>query len=353
MIKFSICIPNFNYANYIGQTIESVLCQTYKDFEIVIVDNASTDNSWQVIQTYASKDDRIKAYRNSYNIGFSLNLDRAASLANNEFLLMLSSDDTMKPTALEKYHSILLQIEKKYWEKILLCSAIDIIDSNSIVTDTWYKNRFHDLSPVSIFNLTEFDANIFEYNATELMRDIFPRFSVPGPFNSTLYSKGLYECVGGYSSNNPIGPDAHFAYKCLFMDASVIFYNKPLFNYRVHNSSQLSLVSKQRNINVLFDRFIFSNAYSDDQLSKIGLKREDYQRATIETDCIRGAINALGSGDWIYATQHVNFAYAAYPHIAFRHVKLNLLKAFLVTGPFAILVVKLIYFFRFKQGYFK
>ena len=54
-ISFSICIPNFNYGGYIGRTIDSVLNQDYQNFEIIIVDNASTDNSWEVISSYAKK----------------------------------------------------------------------------------------------------------------------------------------------------------------------------------------------------------------------------------------------------------------------------------------------------------
>ena len=57
-ISFSICIPNFNYAQYIGETIQSVLDQTYQNFEIIIADNASTDNSVEVVQSF--DDNRIR-----------------------------------------------------------------------------------------------------------------------------------------------------------------------------------------------------------------------------------------------------------------------------------------------------
>ena len=61
--SFSICIPNYNYAQYIGQTIESVLNQTYQNFEIIVVDNASTDNSVEVVKAFI--DPRIKLYKNN------------------------------------------------------------------------------------------------------------------------------------------------------------------------------------------------------------------------------------------------------------------------------------------------
>ena len=78
-MKFSICIPNFNYERYIGRTIRSVLEQSHEDLEILIADNASTDRSVEVIQSI--KDARIHVRVNACNVGFAGNLDRAASNA--------------------------------------------------------------------------------------------------------------------------------------------------------------------------------------------------------------------------------------------------------------------------------
>src|SRR5512142_3007624 len=97
---FSICIPNFNYARYIGETIKSVLDQTYPNYEIVVVDNASTDNSVEIVRSFGS--DRIRLFQNEYNVGFAPNLDRAAMRALHPYIIMLSSDDLMRPTALEE-----------------------------------------------------------------------------------------------------------------------------------------------------------------------------------------------------------------------------------------------------------
>ena len=92
-IKFSVCIPNYNYEKYIGKTIQSVLDQCYKNFEIIIADNASTDNSIKVVRSF--KDDRIIIIKNNYNIGFSPNLDKATENASGDYLILLSSDDLM------------------------------------------------------------------------------------------------------------------------------------------------------------------------------------------------------------------------------------------------------------------
>ena len=69
-IKFSICIPNYNYGSYIGETIKSVLNQTYENYEIIVVDNASTDDSLSVIKSF--KDSRIKFLRIVITLDFRL-----------------------------------------------------------------------------------------------------------------------------------------------------------------------------------------------------------------------------------------------------------------------------------------
>ena len=106
---FSICIPNYNYAHFIKKTIDSVLIQDFTDFEIIICDNASTDNSIEVIREY--KDRRIKLIRNKYNVGFSHNLDRVTRNAIGEFIILLSADDIMKKNALKRYYSIIQKFD--------------------------------------------------------------------------------------------------------------------------------------------------------------------------------------------------------------------------------------------------
>ncbi len=341
-IKFSICIPNYNYAKYIGETIESVLNQTYPEFTIVIVDNASTDNSWDIIQSYATKDNRIKTYRNEYNVGFAPNLDKAAQKAPDEFIIMLSADDTMKPNALSEYAAI-LSINNIDVNNLLLTSATDIIDSKGTITNTYNKNHFHNIPDKGKYKNLINDLSISDYDGLSVFNYIFPRFKVPGPFNATMYSKVLYEKVGGYSSLNLIGPDAHFANKCLLSGAELIFIDKPLFNYRIHQNGQLQTTSKNKNINLLIDRYIFSNAYSDEQLQNAKLNRLQYINATINVDSINGGLRQLKDGNWIYAFRHLMFALAAYPQIAIRHKKIYAFALLLMLGPLGTLILKFVY----------
>ncbi|MBD3842818.1 MAG: glycosyltransferase family 2 protein [Campylobacterales bacterium] len=98
----SILIPVFNRESIIAETLQSALDQTYKNIEVVIIDNASTDNTWQVIQTFVEQDSRIKAFRNESNLGPVRNWLRCVEEATGEYGKILWSDDLIAPDFIEK-----------------------------------------------------------------------------------------------------------------------------------------------------------------------------------------------------------------------------------------------------------
>ena len=98
----SILIPVYNREDLIGQTLNSALNQTYDNIEIIVVDNASTDNTWEVIQRYEKQDGRIKAFRNNTNIGPVKNWRKCLDYAAGEYAKILWSDDLIAPDFIEK-----------------------------------------------------------------------------------------------------------------------------------------------------------------------------------------------------------------------------------------------------------
>ena len=78
MPAVSVCIPTYNYARFLGSAIESVIAQTFEDFELIVSDNASTDDTQAVIASY--DDPRIRAYRNDHNLGLFGNFSRCLEL---------------------------------------------------------------------------------------------------------------------------------------------------------------------------------------------------------------------------------------------------------------------------------
>jgi glycosyltransferase involved in cell wall biosynthesis len=102
MNMVSILIPVYNRHNFIGDCIQSALNQTFASFEIVIVDNASTDGTWDICKDYARRDTRIRIFRNQENIGPVRNWMRCAEEARGEYSKILFSDDLLEPTCLEE-----------------------------------------------------------------------------------------------------------------------------------------------------------------------------------------------------------------------------------------------------------
>jgi glycosyltransferase involved in cell wall biosynthesis len=103
--KVSICIPSYNNGSLIGTAIRSVLDQTFKDIEIIVVDNDSVDDSERVVRSYI--DERIKFSKNSKNIGMTRNWNKCISMASGEFICLLCADDMYLPTFVERTLSML------------------------------------------------------------------------------------------------------------------------------------------------------------------------------------------------------------------------------------------------------
>lgn len=99
-MKFSIIIPVYNVESYLVQCLDSVLEQTLKDFEVICVNDGSTDNSLQILEKYASKDERIKII-NQENQGLSCARNSGIKEASGDYLFFLDSDDWIEPNTLE------------------------------------------------------------------------------------------------------------------------------------------------------------------------------------------------------------------------------------------------------------
>src|SRR5688572_12302291 len=106
--KVSVLIPTYNYAHFLDETIQSVLDQTFTNFELVIVDNCSTDNTDEVVQKYLT-DTRISFYRNETNIGLVGNWNKCLDYARGEYIKYLCADDKFRPELLEKFVAVMDQ----------------------------------------------------------------------------------------------------------------------------------------------------------------------------------------------------------------------------------------------------
>ena len=108
----SVITPAYNCAEYIDECIESVLNQTYQNWEMLIVDDKSTDNTQSIVESYAKKDHRIKLFNQEKNAGTAAARNKALESSQGRFVAFLDSDDTWKPNKLERQLEFML--ENKY-----------------------------------------------------------------------------------------------------------------------------------------------------------------------------------------------------------------------------------------------
>lgn len=98
----SIIMPAYNCGDFIGETLDSVINQSYKNWEVIIVDDCSTDNTAEVVKEYIKKDNRIKYHKLEKNSGAAVARNKAIDLATGKYLAFLDSDDVWFPEKLAK-----------------------------------------------------------------------------------------------------------------------------------------------------------------------------------------------------------------------------------------------------------
>ena len=130
-MKVSIITPSYNSEKYISKTIESVLAQSYQNWEMIIVDDCSTDNSLEITEAYTKKDSRIKSIRLKRNSGPAQARNKAIKEASGKYIAFLDSDDIWFPDKLEK--QIIFLTENHL---VITYSAYETMDENSKYINT-------------------------------------------------------------------------------------------------------------------------------------------------------------------------------------------------------------------------
>lgn len=115
----SVLMTAYNRQQYIAAAIESVLASTYTNFELIIVDDGSTDNTVNIAKQYQQQDSRVKVFVNEKNLGDYPNRNKAASYATGKYIKYVDADDLIYPTGLEQLVTMMEQFPEAGWG---LCS---------------------------------------------------------------------------------------------------------------------------------------------------------------------------------------------------------------------------------------
>lgn len=224
----SVCIPNYNYGHFIEMAIKSACEQSYSNIEVVVVDNASTDQSIDIIASLQQKY-QFRFVRNERNIGMVENFNKCMELSNGEFVLFLSSDDVLKP----QFVSRCMELFSTY-DVGMVAAHCDGIDDQHNVAD---KKPFYESS--GIIKGQE-HAKIF------LMTGVyFP--------SQVLIRKKTLQSVGGWNTKYPIFFDWYLWF-CISLKSNIGYIRDSLVSYREHdhNASSASI----KNLQMIFEKYL-------------------------------------------------------------------------------------------------
>lgn len=132
-IRISIAMATFNGAKYIREQLDSILKQSYTNFELVIVDDCSTDSTLNILKTYQESDFRILIHQNLVNLGFKNNFEKTISLCSSEYIALSDQDDVWDVNHLQ-------YLVDNIGDKSLVCSNANLIDENGRCLDISMKD---------------------------------------------------------------------------------------------------------------------------------------------------------------------------------------------------------------------
>jgi glycosyltransferase involved in cell wall biosynthesis len=219
--KISVCIPVYNGSNYIAESIESVLAQTYKDFELIVVDNCSTDNTKEIVSNF--HDPRLNYIRNKKNFGIVVNHNRCLELAKGEYVCIWHHDDVMLPDNL-KFKVNLLDEQP---EVGFVHSNLIIIDDKGevVAPEIWYEGSRHDYIEDGLTAFKKY-LSYLPYGASLFI-------------GSVLARRSCYEKVGQFSVELPYCLDSEMWLRMMLF-YKIACIGTPLVKYRVHQTTASS-----------------------------------------------------------------------------------------------------------------
>ena len=207
--KISVMMTAYNAEKFIREAIESILNQTFLDFEFIILDDYSTDNSYEIINEYAKRDTRILVLRNEKNLGIAESRTKCIKLAKGKYIAIADADDISIPTRLEKQ----LKYLEEYKEYGVVGGFLELFDSKTgkiIGLRKYYKD----------------DA--------KLRKRIFIYSPVAQP--ASMVKKEVFDNIGFYNPEYPPAEDLDLWFR---LGTKYKFANiqEVLIKYRVHRNS--------------------------------------------------------------------------------------------------------------------
>lgn len=222
----SVIIPSYNHEKYIGRCIDSVLNQTFQNFELIIIDDASEDKSWEIINSFS--DDRICSYKLPSNHGAYYAQNKGIELAKHDYISILNSDDFYFENRLANCLSFIQDHDADF-----VGTDIELIDSEDVViNENWWTNSF-DLQKKLFKQNNSWYTTLFTGNIFMTTSNFF-------------FRKCIFHEIGGFNNFKYV-LDYDFTLRSLFAGFRFQWVDEPLLKYRLHDKN--TILSKPVEVN--------------------------------------------------------------------------------------------------------
>jgi glycosyltransferase involved in cell wall biosynthesis len=229
MPTVSICIPTYNGEKHLKQCIDSAIAQSYSDIEILLIDDASTDATWDIIASYAALDKRIKAYRNEQNIGLVGNFNKCIEKAGGKWIKFLLQDDYLRGDCLE-----IMMAGIGAHHKIAACKRTFFLDES--IDDN--KKKYYENGVVTFekLGITSQSPVFIEPGriATMAVGNICMNFI--GEPTSVMFEKDVITEVGYFNTSLAQICDLEYFLR-IASKYGIIYIPSPLSHFRIHGES--------------------------------------------------------------------------------------------------------------------
>lgn len=247
----SIVIPSYNHSRYILEAIRSVLNQTYRDIECIVIDDGSTDNSIEIIKNSFSCDKRLKLFHRE-NKGAHVTINEAIRKANGDYIGILNSDDVYDIDRIEKFMNLRHEVDGPF----LFISELRIIDADGEINSDCAQYNYYSKIKERMINLPD-QKSFLAGNLAMTTSNFF-------------FSRSAYELVGDFR-NLRYTHDWDWALRASEL-CTIRRIKSTLMSYRVHNSNTISESNLWKHIaenSVIFAskllRDRINNKFSDDE----------------------------------------------------------------------------------------
>jgi len=206
----------YNAEKYLSNTINSILCQTLSVFELIIIDDGSTDSSAETINNFCKADNRIKYFKTD-NYGPALARNKGLELAQGDYVLFCDSDDLLAPEMLNELYSAALRDNAD----IVCCGYNMVIEdkNSSFIKPFLFKD-------IAFKNRGEFAKQLPDMMNKQLMYAVWNK----------LYNLRFLKATGVVFPDIRAGEDRMFNMQLLMCTNSLSFVNKALYNYKIHST---------------------------------------------------------------------------------------------------------------------